>query len=151
MTSFIKTFWTYSAVFISVQDATIVVGRSSETSSAWVGPDSATSLTDGCFPSLPSSSPITCVRVNSVSGSIPFATSTITCPSGIYGAAVLAVDRTKTEGTAKRRISFPVQTSSMSFVKTIESGMIMPGRFGCLLVLLYSSTSFGSADHTITS
>ena len=88
------------------------------TSSAWVGPDRATIFTS-CGPSqfsFSSSLRITSDIVINVSGSIPFATSTITCPSGIKERAAAVVERTKIEGTANRRISFPVHTSSMDLV-----------------------------------
>ena len=60
---------------------TMVVGRSMATSSAWVGPDSATRCTFFGPPSRPSSSARTSVMVYRVSGSMPLATSTMICPS----------------------------------------------------------------------
>ena len=67
---------------------TTVVGRSRATSSAWVGPDSATARIPG----------ISCFRISvmvmSVSGSMPFAASATSCPAGTKGAAARAVERT---------------------------------------------------------
>ena len=56
---------------------TMVVGRSTATSSAWVGPESATRRTPLGPPSLPSSSARISVMVIRVSGSTPLATSTM--------------------------------------------------------------------------
>ena len=67
--------------------ATMVVGRSLATSSAWVGPDSATTVAWG------SSEEITWLMVISVSGSIPLATSTMICSGRTYSAMERAVAR----------------------------------------------------------
>ena len=79
----LNTSCTTSAASISGLAETMVVGRSSATSSAWVGPESATSFTPLGPPSRFSSSAITSVMVYKVSGSMPLATSTRICPSGI--------------------------------------------------------------------
>ena len=71
---------------------TMVVGRSSDTSSAWVGPERATRR--GALPALAISSPMTSVRVMSVSASMPLATSTMSWSFAAKGAAARAVERT---------------------------------------------------------
>ena len=93
MQVFMNTSCTRRATSRSGQAETMVVGRSMATSSAWVGPERATSGTSGA-PCRRSSSRITWVIVNSVSGSMPFATSTRIWPSRIWGAAERAVPRT---------------------------------------------------------
>ena len=85
-----------------------------------------------------------------VSGSMPLATSTMTCPLGMKGAASAAVDRTNTEGTAKSRISFSRQTSATSLVKAMSSEMARPGRLGWTRLVASASTSCGNFDHTVT-
>ena len=73
----LNTSCTKRAASSSGQADTMVVGRSSATSSAWVGPLRATSLQFLGPPSLFSSSAITSVMVYKVSGSMPLATSTM--------------------------------------------------------------------------
>ena len=136
---------------MSVQAETMEVGMSSATSSAWVGPDSATSFTWSCCPSLLNSSRMTSVMVMSVSGSMPLATSTIICPSGMNGRALSAVCRMAIDGTAKSRISLPLATVCKSQVKCTVSGMTSPGSAECVRVADRFSISFGNFDHTVTS
>ena len=88
--------------------------------------------------------------VSRVSGSMPLATSTMICPSGIKGRIRAAVDRTYTEGTAKSRMLLPRQTSRGSLVKRISGGISMPGRLGCTRVWDRLSISLSMADHTVT-
>ena len=77
MTLLEKTSCTNLAASMSELADTMVVGRSTATSSAWVGPDSATRRMPFGPPSLPSSSAKISVMVYRVSGSMPFATSTM--------------------------------------------------------------------------
>ena len=79
----LNTSCTTSAASRSGLAETMVVGRSSATSSAWVGPLSATRRTArGPFSWLSSSARIS-VMVYKVSGSMPFATSTMIWPERI--------------------------------------------------------------------
>ena len=56
-----------------------------------------------------------------------------------------------TLATPNNTISLSLQTSSISRVYCMDSGMIMSGRFFCLPVFCRSSISAATADHTITS
>ena len=110
----VKIFCTAPAAAISVLAATMRVGMSRATSSAWVGPDSAT--TRACLPTFCTSSSMTSDMVASVFSSTPLATSTMICPSGRHLAAFLAVARTNGDGTANTSRSRVLQASAMSAV-----------------------------------
>ena len=84
---------------------------------------------------------------------MPFATSTITCPSGTKGRVLAAVDRANTDRDRKQQhILSGEQTYWMLFVKAISAGdSCIPGRLGWVRLALKASISCSSADHTVTS
>ena len=87
-----------------------------------------------------------------MSSSIPFATSTIICPSGIIPFNLFDVNLTKEDATAITIISASFTATSKSFVISIFSGIITPGRLILFsLVDFSSSTSLSRADQITTS
>ena len=108
-------FCTSSATADSSQADTIVVGRSTATSSAWVGPDRAATDTLTLAVRL-NSSLITSDMVINVRDSRPLEAHEMIWPSLIYGAAFCMVCLTYTEETATIRRSLSRQSSSSSRV-----------------------------------
>ena len=114
------------------------------TSSAWLGPERTAASHWGI------SSLIISDMVFKEFSSMPFARSTMICPSLQSGFMRLAVLRTKTDGTAMTRILLSRMASSRSAVYVISSGRVTSGRFLCLWVRPISSISSGMADHRVT-
>ena len=107
-----KASWTCSAAFRSLEAATTTVGTPLPTSSAWEGPDRATT---GQWSRT--SWPITSVRVREVSFSTPLDTETMTVPGLTMALSRAAVVRTAKDGVASTTsaLSAAADMSEVSF------------------------------------
>ena len=128
-----------------MEAATQPVGTLRPTSSAWEGPDSATTRP------LPfSSSSMIWVRHSAVSFSMPLATLTTTASCRSRGAAFLAVSRTAKEGVATTTSSLSASTSMLVVIFS-ASGRTTPFSMGFSRVARSTSASFSRKDHSVTS
>ena len=140
-----NTSWTSSAAAMSRDAATQPVGTRRPTSSAWEGPERATTRH---LP--PSSSPITWVRHRAVSFSMPLATLTTTASCRSRGAALLAVARTAKEGVAITTSSLSPR-ASMELVRWSASGRGTPLSMGFSRFSRSTLHSSSMKDQSVTS
>ena len=139
--------WTLPATSRSGNAATILVGRSRATSSAWLGPYRTPSLEGSALGSTSRRTPLV---VSSVSFSMPFATDT-TVSSGVTASSrAPTTDRTDWLGTATSHTSAPSRAARMSDVTSRLAGSSACGKYSLWRVVRIASAASGRRAHSVT-
>ena len=124
---------------------------SKATSSAWLGPESATVTGVTSGRALATSPAMTSVIVSRVPSSRPFVAQTSTVSGRTYGAACAAMPRTKRDEVTKTTTSFSAHASSTLVVRATSAGSSGSFGSGITWVLRSRSTACSDSDQTTTS
>ena len=127
------------------------VGMSKATSSAWLGPESATVTGSTSGRRRATSPAMTSVIVSKVPSSRPLVAHTSTVSGRRYGAAAAAMERTKRDDVTKTTTSFSATASSTLVVRAILAGSSGSPGSGMVRVASRRSTTCSDSDHTTTS